>query len=371
MSKSPNQSQPRQENERRPPPQQAAASASRTPMQKINSSAKEPYLTKAFGFSRHSLSRDPEDPILPLPTDDVFESPAANSPHRSSKESSLDSPIRSPVRRSEKQVPVPIPQINREASFPDSPFRSPIWEAENTSPPASQRPLSTQNKKTSKSAEADETVIVTHHQSVPEHPGSPMLQSDGSPEKTALANRMAAPAATMATKMSRGGVNDMSMKSGIIRSAAMRKAEFGLRVLEVILCLVSFSVMAADKTTGWAGDSFDRYQEFRYCLSVNVIGFVYSGFQVYAQFHRRMMKRRIIDRPLSDYFDFSMDQVFAYLLMSASSAAAARNDDWITMFGSDKFTEMLNGSIAMSFLAFMAFALSSIISADKLFSWNP
>ena len=43
----------------------------------------------------------------------------------------------------------------------------------------------------------------------------------------------------------------------------LRKAALGFRFSEVVLCLISFSVMAADKTQGWSGDSFDRYKEYR------------------------------------------------------------------------------------------------------------
>lgn len=43
----------------------------------------------------------------------------------------------------------------------------------------------------------------------------------------------------------------------------MKNAELGFRVCEVVFCLISFSVMAADKTQGWSGDSFDRYKEYR------------------------------------------------------------------------------------------------------------
>lgn len=37
----------------------------------------------------------------------------------------------------------------------------------------------------------------------------------------------------------------------------------GFRITEVILCVISFSIMAADKTQGWSGDSYDRYKEYR------------------------------------------------------------------------------------------------------------
>lgn len=46
----------------------------------------------------------------------------------------------------------------------------------------------------------------------------------------------------------------------------VKKAALGFRVCEVIVCLISFSVMAADRTRGWSGDSFDRYKEYRLFL---------------------------------------------------------------------------------------------------------
>lgn len=48
------------------------------------------------------------------------------------------------------------------------------------------------------------------------------------------------------------------------RDVAVDRAALGFRVCEVIVCLISFSVMASDKTQGWSGDSFDRYKEYKY-----------------------------------------------------------------------------------------------------------
>lgn len=48
------------------------------------------------------------------------------------------------------------------------------------------------------------------------------------------------------------------------REVMVKRAELGLRVCEVILCLVSFCVMMSDKSRGWAGDSYYRYMEFRF-----------------------------------------------------------------------------------------------------------
>lgn len=57
------------------------------------------------------------------------------------------------------------------------------------------------------------------------------------------------------------------------RGEMVKKAALGFRLSEFVLCLVSFAVMAADKTQGWSGDSFDRYKEYRY-LSFNVTVFL-------------------------------------------------------------------------------------------------
>ncbi|KAK8938441.1 CASP-like protein [Platanthera zijinensis] len=93
------------------------------------------------------------------------------------------------------------------------------------------------------------------------------------------------------------------------RAKAVRRASLAARVAAAMFCLLSFSVMAADKGRGWASDSFNRYKEYRYCVSVNVIGFVYAGFQAYSEVNRRIGDEEIIRRPLGDYFDFAMDQL--------------------------------------------------------------
>ncbi|KAL2951769.1 hypothetical protein AAZX31_19G072300 [Glycine max] len=62
------------------------------------------------------------------------------------------------------------------------------------------------------------------------------------------------------------------------REVMAKKVAFGFLFSEVVPCLILFLVIAADKTHGWSGDSFDRYKEYRYCLSVNVTTFVYATF---------------------------------------------------------------------------------------------
>lgn len=67
--------------------------------------------------------------------------------------------------------------------------------------------------------------------------------------------------------------------SGSKKEAMARKVALGFRLSEVVLCLISFSVMAADKTQGWSGDSFDRYKEYRFFIfSIGSQIFCFSSF---------------------------------------------------------------------------------------------
>ncbi|KAB2075676.1 hypothetical protein ES319_A07G238400v1 [Gossypium barbadense] len=123
---------------------------------------------------------------------------------------------------------------------------------------------------------------------------------------------------------------------------------------------------AADKNQGWALDSFYRYKEFRFCMAVNVIGFVYSGFQAYDVAFQLTSGKQKPRSDLRFYLDFILDQILAYLLISASSSAAVRVDDWESNWGNDKFPEMARASVALSLVAFIALALSSLVSGYNL-----
>ncbi|KAK4766634.1 hypothetical protein SAY87_008276 [Trapa incisa] len=148
----------------------------------------------------------------------------------------------------------------------------------------------------------------------------------------------------------------------------LNKAMLWVRVLEAAMCMSSFAVMAADKSQGWSGDSFDRYREYRFCLSVNVIGFLYSVLQACSWAWHSITGKHMIRHQIRCHIDFTLDQVLSYLLMSASSAAATRVYDWESNWGKDGFTQMASASIALAFLAFLAFAFSSLLSGYNL--WN-
>ncbi|KAK8717044.1 hypothetical protein V6N13_044327 [Hibiscus sabdariffa] len=159
---------------------------------------------------------------------------------------------------------------------------------------------------------------------------------------------------------------DLSILRRTKRDKVIKKALLGFRISGFVFCLVSFSVLAADKNQGWALDSFYRYKEFRFCMAVNVMGFVYSGIQAYDLAYRLTTRRP--RSHLRRYIDFALDQILAYLLISASSSAAVRIDDWQSNWGKDKFPEMARASMAVSLVAFVALALCSLVSGYHLYT---
>ncbi|CAI0545794.1 unnamed protein product [Linum tenue] len=124
-----------------------------------------------------------------------------------------------------------------------------------------------------------------------------------------------------------GGRSGAAVGSILRRSGKedmVRLAELCFRIGELVLCLISFSVMAADKTQGWSGDSFDRYKEYRYCLSVNVIGFAYSAFQAYDLGYYMGTGKHVIRHHLRWHFNFFTDQASPWFLHNVLLARAVQ-----------------------------------------------
>ncbi|XP_062106840.1 CASP-like protein 4A1 [Humulus lupulus] len=147
------------------------------------------------------------------------------------------------------------------------------------------------------------------------------------------------------------------MQHGLVKRVLL-----GFRICGFVFCLISFSVMAANRNQGWAFDSFYRYKEFGYCLGANILGFAYSGLQVFDLIYFISSEKHLVQHRFRCYFDFFMDQMLAYLLMSASSSASTRVDDWQSNWGKDKFPDMARASVGASFAAFVTLAWSSVIS---------
>ncbi|KAG1339008.1 CASP-like protein 4B4 [Cocos nucifera] len=147
------------------------------------------------------------------------------------------------------------------------------------------------------------------------------------------------------------------------REDLLEKSTLLLRALGCLFSLVSFLVMASNKHGDWK--DFDRYEEYRYLLAIAILAFLYSTVQVVRQVQRFGTGRDPVPGRFSGILDFAGDQVIAYLLISSLSAAIPLTNSMRE--GADNmFTDASSASISMSFFAFIALALSALISGYKL-----
>ncbi|KAK7266116.1 hypothetical protein RIF29_18756 [Crotalaria pallida] len=184
-----------------------------------------------------------------------------------------------------------------------------------------------------------------------------------------------------------GGSNVLTNK----KETKLNIALLGLRISAFVLCLKSFAVLAANKQKyeilgiELFRVSFYKFKEFKYSLSVSVIACAYSLLQICDLAKYLITKKHTMEPKLRGYLNFAMDQILTYLLMSASSSAATLAYYWESEIapsmlayhldsyemaagmGKQSFSIMANVSAAFSFLAFVAFALTSLVSGYILF----
>ncbi|RWR78961.1 CASP-like protein 4B1 [Cinnamomum micranthum f. kanehirae] len=147
------------------------------------------------------------------------------------------------------------------------------------------------------------------------------------------------------------------------REDLLMKGNLVLRASAFVFALISFIVMASNKHGDWM--NFDRYEEYRYCLAIAILACLYTGMQVAIKIYQFSTGRDVISTRASGYIGFAGDQIVAYLLISATSAAASLTNRMRQ--GSDNlFTDASAASVSMAFFAFTALALSAVISGFKL-----
>lgn len=147
------------------------------------------------------------------------------------------------------------------------------------------------------------------------------------------------------------------------REDLLEKSIVLLRGLTCFFSLISIMVMGTNKHGDWK--NFDLYQEYKYLLAIGVLAFMYSTAQVARQVHRVSSGRDPVPRKAAGLVDFIGDQLTAYLLISALSAAIPLTNRMRE--GSDNmFTDATAASISMAFFAFAAISLSAIVSGYKL-----
>lgn len=140
----------------------------------------------------------------------------------------------------------------------------------------------------------------------------------------------------------------------------MKKGMIVLRALALLFSFLSFIVMVAL-------DGFDNYESLNYVLAIAIIAMVYTAVQTGIKVHELRTGKSVIPPEVATWFDFSLDQIMAYMLLSSASAATAivnaiRKSWW----ASDTGIHHASAAISMSYLAFFSLAPAALISGYYL-----
>lgn len=147
------------------------------------------------------------------------------------------------------------------------------------------------------------------------------------------------------------------------REDMLDKSPLALHAAAAAFAFVALVLVASNQHGDWM--QFDRYQEYRYLLAIAALAFVYSLAQALRHAHRMRGGADPVSAPSGRIFDFVADQVVAYLLMSALSAATPITNRMRTAV-INSFTDTTAAAISMTFLAFVSLALAATLSGYKL-----
>ncbi|GLT73762.1 hypothetical protein SLA2020_455990 [Shorea laevis] len=149
------------------------------------------------------------------------------------------------------------------------------------------------------------------------------------------------------------------------RDDLMKKGSLILRGLALLFSLLSLLIMACNKHGDW--QNFDKYEEYRYLLAIAILSTLYTGGQELRHVHEISKGKKMFDIRTSAMVDFFGDQVVAYLLISAASAAVPLTNR-MRASQDNIFTDSSASAMSMAFFAFFALALSAMVSGYKLSS---
>ncbi|KAI3441432.1 CASP-like protein, partial [Psidium guajava] len=147
------------------------------------------------------------------------------------------------------------------------------------------------------------------------------------------------------------------------REDTMKKGGLATRGLALLFSLLAFVITTSNEHG--SGRDFHEYEEYRYLLVITILSSLYSGIQAGRHLHQIFTGHRYLQQRTSALIDFCGDQVTAYLLISAASAAIPQTDS-MRDDADDTFTDSSAAAIAMAFLAFCSSALSAVISGYRL-----
>lgn len=147
------------------------------------------------------------------------------------------------------------------------------------------------------------------------------------------------------------------------REDFLKRGSLALRGLALLFSLLSFIITVSNKHGDWK--NFTKYEEYRYLLAIAILSTLYAGGQALRQVNELSTGKHLFRPRTASMVDFFGDQIMAYLLISATSAAIPLTNRMRE--GADNiFTDSSASAISMAFFAFVALALSAVISGYKL-----
>ncbi|KAG0496795.1 hypothetical protein HPP92_001307 [Vanilla planifolia] len=142
-----------------------------------------------------------------------------------------------------------------------------------------------------------------------------------------------------------------------------------LRFAAFCFCLAAAIFMASNSSHSSDSPSWSHFPTFRYVLAANSIVAIYSVFEMCAAVWEILKAATLLPEGMQIWFEFSHDQVFAYMLLSAEAAGvgeARRLRGLGSCDASGGFCVQAYISVALGFAGFAFLALSALLSGFRV-----
>ncbi|KAI0509852.1 hypothetical protein KFK09_010449 [Dendrobium nobile] len=156
-------------------------------------------------------------------------------------------------------------------------------------------------------------------------------------------------------------------------------SEQKLRRLNALILLLRFAAfcfslaaaifMASNSSRSQGSPSWLHFPSFRYVLAANSIVSIYCLFEMCASVWEILKGETLLPEPVQLWFDFSHDQVFAYMLLAAEATGTGVARDLHGHGSCDAagaFCVQAYISVALGFGGFAFLALSALLSGFRV-----
>ncbi|XP_008812034.1 CASP-like protein 4C1 isoform X2 [Phoenix dactylifera] len=144
-----------------------------------------------------------------------------------------------------------------------------------------------------------------------------------------------------------------------------------LRLAAFCFSLAAAVFMSADSSRSPTSPSWLHFHPFRFVFAANGIVALYSLFEMGASIWEILKGATLLPESLQLWFDFSHDQVFAYILLSAEASglteARGKAGAWAAESGGFCLQSYI--SVGLGFAGFAFLALSTLLSAFRVASY--